>query len=190
MRFEMTGCIRSACLTLRRLERPTVFTALSAPSLHASSAQEKTSSRLEEEEEVEEQQQQQQRHRLEQWRSFFTGVVLVVNFKSVERAWKELDFLRLIYSRVFDTVVAVAPEEIRELSVVGVSHTHTHTSVCTHVRTPRPPHTHTQCDGASLFARCPSEIITALSMSSFHFVLCKNIFCSGDESHVRCIWWG
>ncbi|CAI7871677.1 unnamed protein product, partial [Closterium sp. NIES-54] len=57
--------------------------------------------------------------KLQQWREFFRGVVLVLHFSRPVRAWQTLEFWRHVYGRVFDDLVTVSTEAIPELGVIA-----------------------------------------------------------------------
>ncbi|CAI5502002.1 unnamed protein product [Closterium sp. Naga37s-1] len=59
--------------------------------------------------------------KLQQWREFFRGVVLVLHFSRPIRAWQTLEFWRHVYGRVFDDLVAVSTEAIPELGVIAAT---------------------------------------------------------------------
>ncbi|CAI5948779.1 unnamed protein product, partial [Closterium sp. NIES-64] len=59
--------------------------------------------------------------KLQQWREFFRGVVLVLHFSRPVRAWQTLEFWRHVYGRVFDNMVTVSTEAIPELGVIAAT---------------------------------------------------------------------
>ncbi|CAI5473197.1 unnamed protein product [Closterium sp. Yama58-4] len=59
--------------------------------------------------------------KLQQWREFFRGVVLVLHFSRPVRAWQTLEFWRHVYGRVFDDMVTVSTEAIPELGVIAAT---------------------------------------------------------------------
>ncbi|CAI5951861.1 unnamed protein product [Closterium sp. NIES-64] len=59
--------------------------------------------------------------KLQQWREFFGGVVLVLHFSRPVRAWQTLEFWRHVYGRVFDNMVTVSTEAIPELGVIAAT---------------------------------------------------------------------
>ncbi|GJP59794.1 hypothetical protein CLOP_g15252 [Closterium sp. NIES-67] len=61
--------------------------------------------------------------KLQQWKEFFQGVVLVLHFPRPVRAWQTLEFWRHVYGRIFEQLVAVSTDAIPELGVIAATST-------------------------------------------------------------------